>query len=448
MEERGMNAAFSYDLAKWVTEARKATGMTQEAFAFELGFSTKASVNAIEKGRNKPTFETMIKISEISGVPLPYQENAQTETLKDRLQTLMSEYNLSTQQELADFAGVSKGLVGQWFNGQTGLGRKPLVAFERKTNFSPRWLADGDGEKYRNQPIAVETLAERITAVLKTKGISVNALARQVGVSYPAMRKITKGETLNPKFLFEIAEALDVPIEWLKTGRGAVDLPASAEMDTLAKRLKATMKTRGVNQTQLAEAVGVSQRSISKITDGQTLNPKFIVEIAEVLDVPVEWLKTGRETADMAPLSDGIADGIAFELLNVQAAAGVGYFNDDFPEPLSRLVFSEHWVREHLGGTGKAVKLISVKGDSMSPTFNHGDFLFVDTAADFYNGEGVYVFAAAGELRVKRLQSSVRGGMNVISDNRNYNAEYLPPDDWAAVKVCGRVVYRLAGERV
>ncbi|HFC7638937.1 TPA: helix-turn-helix transcriptional regulator [Neisseria meningitidis] len=223
--------------------------------------------------------------------------------LKERLQALMSEYNLSTQQELADFAGVSKGLVGQWFNGQTGLGRKPLVAFEKKTNFSPRWLAEGYGEKYKNQ-----TVLDR--------------------------------------------------------------------------------------------------------------------------------------------LSDGLAAGIAFELLNVQAAAGVGYFNDDFPEPLSRLVFSEHWVREHLGGTGKAVKLISVKGDSMSPTFNHGDFLFVDTAADFYNGEGVYVFAAAGELRVKRLQSSVRGGMNVISDNRNYNAEYLPPDDWAAVKVCGRVVYRLAGERV
>lgn len=220
----------------------------------------------------------------------------------------------------------------------------------------------------------MKTLAERINTALQTKGISVNALARQVGVSYPAMRKITKGETLNPKFLFEIADALDVPIEWLRTGRGEIDLPTSAD------------------------------------------NAK--------------------------------EPGVSFELLNVQAAAGVGYFNDDFPEPLSRLVFSEHWVREHLGGTGKAVKLISVKGDSMSPTFNHGDFLFVDTAADFYNGEGVYVFAAAGELRVKRLQSSVRGGMNVISDNRNYNAEYLPPEDWAAVKVCGRVVYRLAGERV
>ena len=66
----------------------------------------------------------------------------------------------------------------------------------------------------------METLAERINTALQTKGLSVSALARQVGVSYPAMRKITKGETLNPKFLFEIAEALDVSVEWLKTGEG------------------------------------------------------------------------------------------------------------------------------------------------------------------------------------------------------------------------------------
>lgn len=69
--------------------------------------------------------------------------------LKDRLQELMAEYGLITQQDLADFAGVSKGLVGQWFNGQTGLGKKPLLAFEKKTRFSTRWLADGLGEKYR-----------------------------------------------------------------------------------------------------------------------------------------------------------------------------------------------------------------------------------------------------------------------------------------------------------
>ena len=70
-------------------------------------------------------------------------------TLKDRLEELMAEYGLTTQQQLADFAGVSKGLVGQWFNGSTGLGAKPLLAFGKKTRFSTQWLADGTGEKYQ-----------------------------------------------------------------------------------------------------------------------------------------------------------------------------------------------------------------------------------------------------------------------------------------------------------
>lgn len=74
-------------------------------------------------------------------------------TLKERLEELMNEYGLMTQQDLAVFAGVSKGLVGQWFKGDTGLGKKPLIAFEQKTRFSTRWLADGIGEKYKNRSI-------------------------------------------------------------------------------------------------------------------------------------------------------------------------------------------------------------------------------------------------------------------------------------------------------
>lgn len=67
-----------YDLAEWATKARQATGMTQEDFSLALGYSTKASVNAIEKGRNNPTFEVMVKMSELSGIPLPYQESSST----------------------------------------------------------------------------------------------------------------------------------------------------------------------------------------------------------------------------------------------------------------------------------------------------------------------------------------------------------------------------------
>jgi len=62
-----------YNLAQWVANARKQANLTQEELAEAIGFSGKGSISAIENGRNKPTFEIMVKISEICNYPLPYQ---------------------------------------------------------------------------------------------------------------------------------------------------------------------------------------------------------------------------------------------------------------------------------------------------------------------------------------------------------------------------------------
>lgn len=62
-----------YDLAKWVVNARKRANLTQEELAEAIGFSGKASISALEKGRNKPTFDVMVKISEVCDYPLPFQ---------------------------------------------------------------------------------------------------------------------------------------------------------------------------------------------------------------------------------------------------------------------------------------------------------------------------------------------------------------------------------------
>lgn len=72
--------------------------------------------------------------------------------LARRLKQVMKELNLTTNAELADFCGVSQGLVAQWFSGMTKLGPKPLKAFGR-TQFSLDWLTDGKLPKYR-APVA------------------------------------------------------------------------------------------------------------------------------------------------------------------------------------------------------------------------------------------------------------------------------------------------------
>lgn len=76
-----------------------------------------------------------------------------TNKLKERLHELMRENGLKTQTQLADFAKVTKGLVHQWFNGDTGLGKKPLLELEKKTRFSAQWLAYGTGNKYKDNAI-------------------------------------------------------------------------------------------------------------------------------------------------------------------------------------------------------------------------------------------------------------------------------------------------------
>lgn len=62
-----------FNIGEWVVNARKAAGITQEDLAFKVGFAGKASISAIEKGRNQPLFNTILTISEVCNYPLPYQ---------------------------------------------------------------------------------------------------------------------------------------------------------------------------------------------------------------------------------------------------------------------------------------------------------------------------------------------------------------------------------------
>ena len=209
----------------------------------------------------------------------------------------------------------------------------------------------------------METLAERINTALQTKGLSVNALARQVGVSYPAMRKITKGETLNPKFLFEIAEALNVSVEWLKTGEG----------------------------------------SSENLSD------------------------------------DPSGDHIRFERLDVIAALGDGYINNETAEVVDFVHVDKAWAREKLGGNLSRIQVITARGDSMQGTIEDGDVLFVDTSVRSFEGEGIYLLSFADGLKAKRLQASVSGGLLVISDNPLYHTETIENDKLEKLTICGKV---------
>ena len=69
----------------------------------------------------------------------------------------------------------------------------------------------------------MQTLADRVRVELSKKRLTQQWLSEKVGVSQQAIAKIVSGETKSPKNIVEIATALGVDVNWLKTGEGERD---------------------------------------------------------------------------------------------------------------------------------------------------------------------------------------------------------------------------------
>ena len=197
-------------------------------------------------------------------------------------------------------------------------------------------------------------------------------------------------------------------------------------METLAQRLKFVMDEQGISQNALARMIGVTQPSIKKVLNGDTLNPKYILEIADALNVSPEWLKTGKgDTPDFSKeVEDEEENGhlVRVEVLDVYASAGNGEFlTGDLAGDIQAVEFaSEYFYNLFQRASEKGMAIVNVKGDSMEPTLSSGDLLFVDTTRTCYQGDGLYVFSFGDSLYVKRLQ---RAGYKllVLSDNKFYD---------------------------
>ena len=69
-------------------------------------------------------------------------------------------------------------------------------------------------------------------------------------------------------------------------------------MPDLSTRFKTLLYEKHLSMNAFAKMIGVSQPSIAKIANGETRNPKNILEIATALNVDPHWLKTGEGDPD------------------------------------------------------------------------------------------------------------------------------------------------------
>ena len=139
-------------------------------------------------------------------------------------------------------------------------------------------------------------------------------------------------------------------------------------------------------------------------------------------------------------------DRIRFPRLNAEATCGAGTINDHYIEVVDYVTVAAEWAREKLGGNLNKIQVITARGDSMEPTIENGDVMFVDTAVEAFEGDGLYLLWYIDGLKAKRLQSTVGGGLMIISDNSSYQTETVRGEDLNAVRIIGciRGAWRLS----
>lgn len=210
----------------------------------------------------------------------------------------------------------------------------------------------------------------------------------------------------------------------------------------LGERLKAL---RGDTSRQdVAIYMGKHRNTIAKFERGEVLPDAWeLMRLARLFGCTVEELLSG--VGEPRPSLESTSPEFAMiPEYGVRASAGTGRLVEG-EEIIGRFAFKRAWLASK-GIKVENLAVISADGDSMEPTVRDADILLVDTSVHAIRADGIYLIEQAGELRCKRLQAMVDGGVKIRSDNPRYETEVVSPENAELLRVVAKVIW-IGGER-
>lgn len=219
-------------------------------------------------------------------------------------------------------------------------------------------------------------------------------LAKLAGVTPKASSKWLNGESMpGGAKMLALATALNVRVEWLEYGRGAM------REDTYEST--------------------------------SALQPRQLV--GEAAPVPA-----------LPSAEDDEAAYVHIRQYSAKLSAGNGHENDHV-EVRGSLAFKREWIR-YMGLNPKNLKVIYAQGSSMEPTINDHDVLLIDESrVDPVDGQVFALFSENKGAVVKRLIFSDLDGWIIRSDNPDkarYADLVIPDGEIHEHRILGRVIWR------
>ena len=204
-----------------------------------------------------------------------------------------------------------------------------------------------------------------------------------------------------------------------------------------------------------AKNVGIGKSTLYGILN-KGAHPQLhtLMKIAWKTNVSMSWLLTGKGTIRLIDSLEDLRNAALFSDSKsgekesyILIPRHNGYNEDEAGDLLSsaqstaHMAFKTTWVTQEMGLDPKELVLISVQGDSMTPTLEEGDLLLLDKREERVCNDGMYVIKQENDLIVKRLQRGFDGSLRIKSDNRAYDTQTIQEDQIERLTIVGRVVW-------
>lgn len=196
-------------------------------------------------------------------------------------------------------------------------------------------------------------------------------------------------------------------------------------------------------QSAVAEKLEVSKQYINLIGSEKTtktIGNKMARKIETTFGLPIGSIdqELGSKRTDIDENTVNVP------LLNAVVSMGSGATTQWAEETVQNIRFSKRWLRHNTEASSfAALAIVTARGDSMTPTFEDGAILLVDTSITQLKIDTVYVLLREDELFVKRIQRNIDGSFDIISDNPSYRVQTIKHPTDSGLLVLGRVVLTL-----
>ncbi|MEA3553571.1 MAG: S24 family peptidase [Campylobacterota bacterium] len=184
---------------------------------------------------------------------------------------------------------------------------------------------------------------------------------------------------------------------------------------------------------EIANALDLTSVNFATMKKRNSIPFSNILDFCALKKISINWMLYGQDPSSLIDSTDKYWIKY-FPTINVSAGGGA-YDADEVYEKLDLPDFFVNIV----GGKDniKNIEAINVTGDSMEPTLNNGNIIFIDKTKQDVSKDGIYAFVNENGLFVKRMQRRIDGSLDIISDNKEYPMQIAKKTE---INILGKVV--------